>query len=93
MGWNRLGRHHGLVEVDYSKASLYHHPQLLCHELSLSSDPSLSICIIKFRDPYLLLSNVMTLVDRAILSHGDLPVRVNVKELSTALGDCHAHLL
>ena len=93
MGGDGLGGHHGLVEVDYPEASLHHHLQLLSHELSLSSNPPLSISIIDLGDPYLLLPDVVALVDGAVLGHRNLSVWVDVEELSSALRDCHAYLL
>ena len=76
MRWNGLGCYHCLVEVDYPEASLYHYSQLLGHELSLSLYSPLSVSIIDLGDAYLLLSNMIALIDGAILSHRYLPIWV-----------------
>ena len=93
MGGDGLGGHHGLVEVDYPEASLYHHLQLLSHEPGLPLDPALPVGVVDLGDPYLHLPDMVALVDGAILGHRDLPVWVDAEELSTALRDCHAYLL
>ena len=91
--WNGLCSHHSFVQVDYSESSCYHHLQLFSHEIRLLPNPPLSVGVIDLGVPDLLLPDVVSLVDGAILGDGDLPIRPLVEELSSSFSYSHSNLL